>query len=94
MTWQLLQRVDSDARKILDEAGWMWDQTRNASRRMQRRGEPLHDYDRCTEQDVISFEELDDHRLEHRNLTTSSARAKELPHWNGCERALTQPSHL
>ena len=63
MTWELLQRVDSDARKILDEAGWMWDQARNAFRRMQRRGEPLHDYERRTEQDVISFEELDDHGL-------------------------------
>jgi hypothetical protein len=47
---------------------------------MQRRGEPLHDYDRRTEQDVISFEELDDHRLapQSHDIVGESQRAAAL----------------
>ena len=43
--------------------------------------------------DVISFENSMI-TVSRRNLTTSSASVRDLPHWNGCERALMQPSHL
>jgi hypothetical protein len=63
----LLARVDGEARRILEESDWRWDQSSQGFRRCARKTESTQSYLQRQQMrpcpDLITFQELEAHHL-------------------------------